>query len=171
MAAARWCLLPLSVALLLGCGARGPAVDPHEVAVEVGSVAVDRASGSPVVILEEMAGDRRALPIWIGVAEAHSIAAEMEHRRGPRPNTHDLAKALVDQLDGAVLRVVVTELRDGTYYALLFLASHGEVFEIDARPSDAIALALRFGAPVYVREPLFEQALHATPPQADEHST
>jgi hypothetical protein len=163
----------LALLAALACGPRsGPA--PPEVPVEVDSVAVDRASGSPVVILEEVSGNRRALPIWIGFAEAHSIAAEMEHRRPPRPNTHDLAKQLVDRLEGAVERVVVTELRDGTFYAVLFLVAHGRVLEVDARPSDAIALALRFGAPLFVREPLFDEAAQTSPPEAgdpEERST
>jgi bifunctional DNase/RNase len=155
--------------LFAACGSRNSTA-PHDVAVEVGSVAVDRSSGSPVVILQESAGDR-SLPIWIGFAEAHSIASEIEHRRPPRPNTHDLAKRLMDDLEGALQRVVVTELRDGTYYAVLFVAVRGDVIEVDARPSDAIALALRCGAPVFVREPLFDEAERATPPTPDEHST
>jgi hypothetical protein len=168
MAAARRVLVSV-VAALLACEERAPA-ERHEVAVEVESVAVDRASGSPVVILEEVAGSR-ALPIWIGFAEAHSIAAEMERRRPPRPNTHDLAKRLVDQLQGVVERVVVTELRNGTYYAVLLVAARGRVIEIDARPSDAIALALRCHAPLFVREALFEKAERAPPPDPDEQST
>ena len=162
-------LWPLALCALLGCGPRANEA-PLDVAVEVDSVALDRASGSPVVILAEVSG-RRALPIWIGIAEAHSIAAEMEHRRPPRPNTHDLAKRLVDRLDGAVQRVVVTELHDGTFYAVLFLAAHGQIFEIDARPSDAIALALRFGAPLFVRESLFDEAARVATPPRDEQST
>jgi bifunctional DNase/RNase len=143
---------------------------PKEVAVEVGSVAVDRVSGSPVVILHETGGER-ALPIWIGMAEAQSIASEIERHTPPRPNTHDLAKRLIDRLEGSVERVVVTELRDGTYYAVIFLAVNGEVVEVDSRPSDAIALALRCGAPVFVREPLFDEARQAEPPAPGEQST
>jgi bifunctional DNase/RNase len=159
------CLLAIAAA----CGSQPPAAI-EDVAVEVGRVAVDRASGAPVVILEE-SGGTRSLPIWIGIAEAQSIAAEMEKQKPPRPNTHDLAKRLIDRLEGALQRVVVTELRGGTYYAVLFLAVNGEVIEVDARPSDAIAIALRCGAPVFVREALFEEAGRSTPPEGQERST
>jgi bifunctional DNase/RNase len=133
-------------------------------------VALDRASGAPVVVLEESGGDR-SLPIWIGIAEAQSIASEMENHKPPRPNTHDLAKRLIDRLEGALQRVVVTDLRDGTYYAVLILAVNGEVIEVDARPSDAIAIALRCGAPVFVREMLFEEASRSSPGEGEERST
>jgi bifunctional DNase/RNase len=139
---------------LAGCGGLD-ADSPREVAVRVGYVAMDPRSQSPVVVLEESEGER-ALPIWIGYAEARSIAAEIEHEPAPRPNTHDLAKRLIDGLEGNVERVVVTELREGTYFATLVLASRGKRVEIDSRPSDAIAIALRFDAPLYVRETLFE---------------
>ena len=140
---------------VLACGeARGPAA--HEVAVRVHTVTVDRFD-SPVVILEEENG-KRVLPIWIGPAEATSISAELLHRPPPRPNSHDLAKRLIQSMDARVLRVVVTELRDGTYYATLVLQARGKSVEIDVRPSDAIALALRVDAPILVREELFEAA-------------
>lgn len=128
-----------------------------EVAVRVETVALDRRAKAPVVILEEREGPRR-LPIWIGVAEARSIASELEQEERVRPNTHDLAKRLVDRLEGAVERVVVTRLHEGVYYALITLAHGGERYSVDARPSDAIAIALRYGAPLFVREPLFEES-------------
>ncbi|HSJ96560.1 MAG TPA: bifunctional nuclease family protein [Myxococcota bacterium] len=140
----------------------------EDVAVEVASIAVD-PSGTPVVLLEDIDGER-SLPIWIGLAEAHSIAAEMEHRRPPRPNTHDLAKRLIDDLEGALDRVVVTELREGTYYAVIFLSTRGRRIEVDARPSDAIALALRCGAPLFVREALFGAGGAGIPRAADERA-
>jgi bifunctional DNase/RNase len=146
--------LGLVLALLLaGCGETEHG--EREVAVKVGFVAVDKRSGSPVVLLEEWGGTR-SLPIWIGFSEAQSIASEMEEVRPPRPNTHDLAKRLIRRLDGSVERVVVTELRRGTYYASLVLRSNGKRIKIDARPSDAIAIALRVGAPLYVREQLLD---------------
>jgi bifunctional DNase/RNase len=143
------------VLLAATCGAPDPQVS--DVAVEVRQVAFDPVSQSPVVILEETEGDRQ-LPIWIGVAEAQSIAQRLEAVELPRPNTHDLAKRLVEGLKGAVERVTVTELREGTYYAVIALRTAGDDVDIDARPSDAIALALRMAAPVFVREPLFESA-------------
>ncbi len=148
-------LLPLVLLLLGGCD-RPPGDDPADVRVRVSYVGVDPRAGAPIVMLEEENGGGRLLPIWIGFAEARSIASEIEHRRSPRPNTHDLAKQVLVQLESRVERVVVTELREGTYYAVLMLNRNGRRLELDARPSDAIALALRFEAPVFVRASLFE---------------
>jgi bifunctional DNase/RNase len=166
--ASRLALLLLASSLA-ACGPRGeqPA-QPAEVAVEVASIGVD-PTGTPVILLADRAG-KRSLPIWIGLAEAHSIAAEMEHRRPPRPNTHDLAKRLIDHLEGALERVVVTELREGTYYAVITLSTRGRQIEVDARPSDAIALALRCGAPLFVREALFEESGAEIPRGEDERA-
>jgi len=130
------------------------------VPVRVGMVAVDH-SNSPVVILEEREGERW-LPIWVGSFEAQSIAAEMDEEKPPRPNTHDLARSLIAGLEGVVERVVVTELREGTYYALLSVRAHGRVLQIDSRPSDAIAIALRVRAPIFVRSGVFEAATEGT---------
>ncbi|HVN40781.1 MAG TPA: bifunctional nuclease family protein [Myxococcota bacterium] len=148
-------LVPLLglLAALVGCSARSD--DAHEVRVRVDRVVIDD-NDSPVVVLEEEGGTRW-LPIWIGSAEARSIALEMESMRSPRPNTHDLARDLIQHLDAEVARAVVTELREGTYYASLLLKRGGHLLPIDARPSDAIAIALRAHAPIFVREPLFEQ--------------
>jgi len=138
----------------VGCADR---VADRAVEVRVGSLAVDSSSNSPVIILEELGGERR-LPIWIGFPEANSIAAELQQERPLRPNTHDLAKRLMDRLDAAVERVVVTDLSQGVYYANIFLHSDGRELRVDARPSDAIALALRTGARVFVRETVFDLA-------------
>jgi hypothetical protein len=119
-------------------------------------VALD-AQNVPVVILEEESGERM-LPIWVGAAEASSIAAEIHQQRPARPNSHDFAARLIEGLEGELLRVVVTEIRDGTFYAILVLQTHGKLVEIDARPSDAIATALRAGAPILVREQVFQEA-------------
>jgi len=138
------------------CGVERPAED--QVAVRVGAVAVDRETHTPVVILEEVAG-RRRLPIWIGHAEAASIDHRLREEPAVRPNSHDLAKRLVEGLGGEVVRVVVSDLAGGIYYARIVLRSAGREVEIDARPSDAIAIALRTGAPLFVTEPLFQRAL------------
>jgi bifunctional DNase/RNase len=122
----------------------------------VGSVGLDPITEMPVVVLRESGGDR-ALPIWIGVSEARSIAIEMEELHPPRPNSHDLAKRLLGELDATLERVVVTELEGGTYFAVMVVRGGGQRLEIDARPSDAIAIALRVEAPVFVRETLFEE--------------
>lgn len=140
---------------LLACG-DAPSSTAPDVAVRVDRIAIDQ-NNTPVVVLEEQDGPRW-LPIWIGTAEAYSIALEIEQRSSPRPNSHDLTRDLIRGLDGTVERVVVTELRGGTYYAVLAIAQAGRHVEIDARPSDAIAIALRDGAPIFVRETLFEQA-------------
>jgi bifunctional DNase/RNase len=137
------------------CG--GEASGVVDVSVTVARVAFDPLSNTPVVVLEESEGPRRLL-IWIGPAEARSIAQRLERIDLPRPNTHDLAQRLVEGLQGDVERVTVTELRDGTYYAVIALRRDGRRVEIDARPSDAIALALRTAAPLFVREGLLEPA-------------
>jgi bifunctional DNase/RNase len=127
-----------------------------EVAVRVESIRVDLDTQSPVLVLQEMDGERQ-LPIWIGVEEARSIAARLAEEHPPRPNTHDLTKRLLDRLDTALQRVVVTELRAGIYYARLHLLAGDEPVEVDARPSDAIAIGLRTGAPLFVRAALFDE--------------
>ena len=149
--------IPLLALLLLqpACGDSGPR--DAEIPMKVGFVAVDKRAGSPVVLLEEWEGTR-SLPIWIGVPEARSIANEMEERHGPRPNTHDLAKQLIQGLDASLVRVVVTELRDGIYYATIVLQVDGRHVEIDSRPSDAIAIGLRMKAPLYARESLLDES-------------
>jgi hypothetical protein len=157
--------LLLLLALALGCADAGPAGDPRDVQVRVRTVGFD-ANHVPVVILEEQDGPRM-LPIWIGAAEAGSIAAELHRRPPPRPNFHDFAKRVIQSVNAEVVRVVVTEIREGTYYATLWLRASGEVIEIDARPSDAIAMALRMHAPILVREPLFEEADEAPPSGGD----
>ena len=154
-AALRSTLFAALVALPSACGDEAPDAASPEVRVRVDRVVIDE-NDAPVVVLEEEAGTR-FLPIWIGSAEARSIALEMEALHPPRPNSHDLARDVIHGLDAEVERVVVTELRDGTYYASLHLQSEGRLVRIDARPSDAIAIALRAHAPIFVREPLFEQ--------------
>lgn len=125
------------------------------VAVRVGGIALDASVDAPVVILEEVDGSRR-LPIWIGVAEARSILAGLHEREPVRPNSHDMARRLVEDLEARVERVVVRALENGIYYADLVLVAKGHELRIDARPSDAIALAVRVDAPVFVLAPLFE---------------
>lgn len=140
---------------LFGCGIESSSEAQLDVRVHVDRLVIDD-NDAPVVVLEEEGG-HRWLPIWIGSAEARSIALEMEELRSPRPNTHDLARNLIQHLDAEVTRVVVTELREGTYYATLHLSRNGRSVPVDARPSDAIAIALRAHAPIFVREPLFAQ--------------
>ncbi len=147
--------LALVGCLPLACSP-GDGTSAHDVPVRVERVGVD-ARDMPVLLLEERGGSRW-LPIWIGSAEAHSIATVIEALASPRPNSHDLARSVIDGLRGEVVRVVVTDLRAGTYYATLTLRSGSRRVEIDARPSDAVAIALRTGAPIFVRDRLFDHA-------------
>ena len=128
----------LLLAFALACDSATPST-AEIVRVDVRHIALDERK-SPVVVLEEADGDRQLL-IWIGTAEARSIALQMEEIASPRPNTHDLARSVIRELEGEVVRVVVTELRDGTYYATLEVRSNGRVVELDSRPSDGIAIA------------------------------
>jgi bifunctional DNase/RNase len=147
-------LIGLALAASLACGE--PPGSEHDVAVRVERVGLD-ANDLPVVLLEERGGSRW-VAIWIGTAEAESIALSIESIASPRPNSHDLARDVIDGLRGEVERVVVTDLRGGTYYATLALRTGRRRVEIDARPSDAIAIALRARAPIFVRDHLFEHA-------------
>lgn len=145
-----------SSVVLGGCDAAEPTAEARPIRVQVSAVGLD-ANELPVLLLEELGGGRR-LPIWIGSSEARSIALEIEQRRSPRPNTHDLAEQVIDALEGEVVRVVVTEMRSSTYFATVTLRSSAGRIEIDSRPSDAVAIALRTGAPIFVRESLLSEA-------------
>jgi bifunctional DNase/RNase len=125
------------------------------VEVAVSRIALDAQSQAFVVILEERAGNR-ALPIWIGRPEAEAIAAHLNEVKRDRPMTHDLAASLVTGLGGLLRRVQVTSVVQGTFIAELHIARAGSNVIVDARPSDAIAIALRLGAPIFVAESLFE---------------
>jgi len=147
--------------LVLVCvaGLHSAAAAAGPVEVKVDGVVLDPDSGSPVVRLVEKAKAHRELPIWIGPFEAQAIALEMQGVPPPRPLTHDLMKQLVERLGGKLTRVVIGELRDNTYFATLHLKGPGEKeLTVDARPSDAIALALRFHGPILVAEELFTRA-------------
>jgi hypothetical protein len=133
-----------------------------EVEMMIKGLMIDPITNMPIVVLREGEG-RRVLPIWVGVFEANAIALQMENVETPRPMTHDLLKSIISGLRADVERVVVSELRDNTFYARIHLRSGREDLAIDARPSDAIALALRVGARIYVEECVFEAALEETP--------
>jgi bifunctional DNase/RNase len=141
-------------ALTLACGV--PDSDESQLrTVHVAGVRIDPVTSSPLVELVEDGERGRSLAIWVGEFEAESIARAIEHAPSPRPNPHDLLKSLLDQIHGRVRRTVVTELRGGTYFAVIELELRGRSLAIDARPSDAIAVALRADAPVLVRDSLF----------------
>jgi len=118
---------------------------------------VDPMAGTPIVILKDKLGER-VLPIWVGMPEANAIAMQMENVCTPRPMTHDLLRNIISDLDGRVDRVVVSDLRDNTYFAVIHLTVRGERVVVDARPSDAIALALRTKSPILVEEAVIEHS-------------
>ena len=123
------------------------------VEVQVIRLAIDGVSNAHVVILQEKGGDR-LLPIWIGSAEADSILMEINNVKKERPLTHDLCKSLSAGLGGELRRVQITRVAKGTYYAEMHIVRGGEVIQVDARPSDSIAIALRFPAPIFADESL-----------------
>ena len=127
----------------------------------VAGVTVDPVTKSPIVVLKEP-GNRRALPIWIGVLEANAIVLALEKVELPRPMTHDLMKAVLETTGNSLRKVEITDIRDNTYYASLHLEGNGVLYTVDSRPSDAIALALRFGVPVVVSEGVMEKAVDIT---------
>ena len=118
---------------------------------------VDPITNTPIVILKDKDGDR-VLPIWVGVFEANAIALQIENVSTPRPMTHDLLRNIITDLDGRVDRIVVSDLKDNTFFALIHLTVKGEGIAVDARPSDAIALALRTRAPILVEETVIDNA-------------
>jgi bifunctional DNase/RNase len=124
--------------------------------VVVSLVGVDPSTNSPVVILEEVGGER-TLPIWIGLMEARAIASELEGVKFQRPMTHDLLKTIMELTDIRVNRVEICDLKDNTYYALINVSYREREFSIDARPSDALALSLRIKAPIFVAEKVMER--------------
>jgi bifunctional DNase/RNase len=128
--------------------------------VEVFGLTMDPVSNSPIVILKAVDGEE-ALPIWIGILEATAIASVLEEIEFSRPMTHDLLKIMIETLGAKVEKVVVCDLRENTYYALIYLKAGDTTYEIDARPSDAIALALRTEAPIFVDEKVFTKTKEA----------
>jgi bifunctional DNase/RNase len=118
---------------------------------------VDPITNMPIVILKDKQGDR-VLPIWVGIFEANAIALQIENIATPRPMTHDLLKNIIKDLEGQVERVVVCDLKDNTFYAVIYMTVRGETVAIDARPSDAIALALRTRSPILVEQTVIDNA-------------
>ena len=138
------------------------------IGMKVRTVAMDQQM-NPVVLLVDKA-ETLALPIWIGTAEAQSIALELQGVRMPRPMTHDLMRAMLAQLTVTVDRIVVTDIQNGTYFAEIHLKKNGADVVIDSRPSDAIALALRTRAPIFVEDAVIDNAktFDPAPDKADE---
>ena len=128
-----------------------------QIEMSIKGLMVDPISNMPIVILRDKDGTR-TLPIWVGMFEANAIALQIENISTPRPMTHDLLRNVIHDLKATVEKVVVCDLQDGTFYALIYLRVHGEVLAIDSRPSDAIALALRTRAPIFVEETVIDSA-------------
>jgi bifunctional DNase/RNase len=120
-----------------------------EVEMKIRGLMMDPVTNMPIVVLKDVAGEG-VLPIWVGVYEANAIALEIEKVTTPRPMTHDLIKNVLTGLDAQVKKVVVTELRDDTFFAVIWLEREGRIISVDSRPSDALAVALRLDCPIFV---------------------
>ena len=128
-----------------------------QIEMTIKGLMVDPITNMPIIILRDKDG-QRVLPIWVGVFEANAIALQIENVTTPRPMTHDLLKNVIADLRGSIEKIVVSDLKDNTFFALIYLSVGGEVMAIDARPSDAIARALRARAPIFVEEKLIDHA-------------
>jgi bifunctional DNase/RNase len=128
-----------------------------EVEMKIRGLMMDPVTNMPIVILKDVGSDT-VLPIWVGVYEANAIALEIEKVTTPRPMTHDLIKNVLTGLDTLVHKVVVTELREDTFYAVIWLERSGQVISIDSRPSDALALALRMDCPIFVDDDVLKNS-------------
>jgi uncharacterized protein len=128
-----------------------------EVEMKIRGLIMDPVSNTPVVLLKDIGSDA-VLPIWVGVYEANAIAIEIEKSTTPRPMTHDLIKNVLTGLDAEVHKVVVTELKNDTFYAVIWLEREGQIVSIDSRPSDALALALRVDCPIFVDDEVLKSA-------------
>jgi hypothetical protein len=128
-----------------------------EIEMTIKGLMIDPITNMPIVILKDREGDR-VLPIWVGVFEANAIALQIENIATPRPMTHDLLRNILSEIDADVQRIVVCELKENTFYAMIYLDREGQTMAVDARPSDAIALALRTKAPIFVEDAVVESA-------------
>jgi bifunctional DNase/RNase len=131
-----------------------------EVEMKIRGLMMDPVTSMPIVILKDV-GSNNVLPIWVGIYEANAIALEIEKVSTPRPMTHDLIKTLLLGLDAGIRKVVVNELREDTFFALIWVERNGELISVDSRPSDALALALRLDCPIYVDDSVLKSAKSA----------
>jgi bifunctional DNase/RNase len=128
-----------------------------QIEMSIKGLMVDPITNMPIVILRDKDG-QKVLPIWVGIFEANAIALQIENISTPRPMTHDLLRNVIADLKATVQKVVVCDLQENTFYALIYLGLNGDTVAIDARPSDAIALALRTRAPIFVEETVIDNA-------------
>jgi len=130
---------------------------------EIKALLIDPFNNAPVILLKDL-NSNKAMPIWIGESEAMSIAIGLQQGNFPRPLAHDLMKEIIESLKGKVEKVVISNLKEGTYYATIFLRrASGELVEVDARPSDSLALALRVGSPIYIADAVFKESAIESP--------
>jgi bifunctional DNase/RNase len=128
-----------------------------QIEMTIKGLMVDPITNMPIVILRDRDG-QRVLPIWVGIFEANAIALQIENVPTPRPMTHDLLRNIIQDLKGSVQKIVVCDLQENTFYAVIYLSLGGDTVAIDARPSDAIALALRARAPIFVEDTVIDHA-------------
>jgi hypothetical protein len=128
-----------------------------DIEVRIRGLMMDPSTNMPIVVLKDVGSDT-VMPIWVGIFEANAIAIEIEKVSAARPMTHDLARNLMRHMNGQLDKVVITELRDDTFFAVLWIRQDGEFITLDARPSDAIALALRSDCPIFVSEQVMQSA-------------
>ena len=140
------------------------------VAMSIKGLMLDPVSNSPIVVLKDDE-EKFFLPIWVGIFEANAIALQLENITTPRPMTHDLLRNMIAELNARVLRIVINDLKDSTFFAQIRLAVGNNTLEVDARPSDAIALALRTEAPIFVAQSVLDQAQTITPDEDAEEKT
>jgi hypothetical protein len=132
-----------------------------DVEVRIRGLMMDPATNMPILVLKDV-GSETVMPIWVGVFEANAIAIEIEKMAAPRPMTHDLIRNVIHSLNAELERIVITELKDDTFFAVLWLRQGEELITVDARPSDAIALAMRSDCPIYVSEQVMQSAKLST---------
>lgn len=128
-----------------------------QIEMTIKGLMVDPITNTPIILLRDSEG-QKVLPIWVGIFEANAIALQIENVSPARPMTHDLLKNVITDLKASVQKIVVCDLKDNTFYALVYLDVSGETIAVDARPSDAIALALRARAPIFVEESVIDNA-------------
>ena len=132
-----------------------------EVEMKIRGLMMDPVTNNPIVVLKDVNGTA-SLPIWVGIYEANAIALEIEKVATPRPMTHDLIRNLLFGLEAGVKKVVVSELKEDTFYAVIWLERNGEMISIDSRPSDALAVALRLDCPIYVEDAVLKTSKDAS---------
>src|ERR1700691_3773391 len=133
-----------------------------EVEMKIRGLMMDRETNNPIVVLKDVNGTA-ILPIWVGIYEASAIASEIEKQATPRPMTHDLIRNLLCGLEAAIKKIVVSDLKDDTFYAVIWLERNGELISVDSRPSDALAIALRMDCPIFVDDSVLKTSKENTP--------